>query len=822
MTLTESNKFDLEIFYLKTIANQCNFKQIRNTGKLTVNELVEFTTKIKNILVDYDDQLDQFNSFNNIKLNNEKLIIANQLSNKLFNELKLRTKNSIYTLIGEKKFNLEKFYFKAIDRPCNFNEIKNTGKLSISEINNFISKIGKLLNDINNNEINKFTLLRKEIESVLLIDLENDTDFIRMLKSKQLNLIYFFDRYVLNSESISTIEKYILSYLLNQGTYSVKEKEVFKKIASRSKLSYERIRQIRKDLLTSFSTRFSYIFSLFEYSFDLNNLINKSFWEVEKQPVFSRQTEFVENSEITLSNLLGLFGRKNFYILNQTQIISKIYNPYKREIYQSYKYFKFSYLISSDFLSKKILLKVLDSVLSKLCSRNKEDNFYDFNDFKLNNNQKLFVIDLTTKNFNLEYYKDQGVLFKRNTKIKPEQIIEKILKNKNDLMTAQEVWEQYNLNYEVDKKPLSTIRAYLTKDKNKFIFLRGGRGKAGKTLYGLKAWEQSKKIKSGSIRDIAINYLDSSSEPVHIFAITKHIQQFRSTTLHNVRANIKLAPEVFRFFDSGFIGLQKKDYKKINTQYNSIAPRDSYTISEFLKNHLFYDYSKLVKKFTDDLNLRSAQVEFIIYQKCVEGIFKVKNNRIYFNMIEEGTLINYLFKNYNRFSIYGFNPFKITSNKKNIYCRIIIQNRLLYKLKKEHTKFSNYEVSNSVYRSILIYHNSTKGLVFYYWKNKYELNRLIGDIVNFKSNTGKIISKLKSQNKLILKSEKLNSLPILLENIFEDNKISTKNEMPLINIDGMNKLEAIGKIIDYYEDKRGAAIDLNEAKRIYNLIKINS
>ena len=74
----------------------------------------------------------------------------------------------------------------------------------------------------------------------------------------------------------------------------------------------------------------------------------------------------------------------------------------------------------------------------------------------------------------------------------------------------------------------------------------------------------------------------------------------------------------------------------------------------------------------------------------------------------------------------------------------------------------------------------------------------------------------------MLTSEKLNSLPLLLENIFEDNKISTKNEMPLINIDRMNKLEAIGKIIDYYEDKRGATIDLNEAKKIYNSIKINS
>ena len=320
-----------------------------------------------------------------------------------------------------------------------------------------------------------------------MIDLKNDTDFIEMIKSKQLNLVYFFDRYVLKSKSISNTEKYILSYLLNRGTCSVNEsKEVFKNIASRSKLSYERIRQIRKDLLTSFSTRFSYIFSLFEYSFDLNNLINKSFWEVKKQPVFSRHTEFVENSEITLSNLLGLFGGKNFYILNQTQVISKIINPYKREIYQSFKHFKFPYLISSDFISKEIILKVLDTVLSKLCARNNKDYFYDFNDFKLNNDQKLFVIDLTTKNFNLEYYKYR-VLFERNTKINPMEIIEKILKNRNDLMTAQEVWEQYNLNYEVDKKPLSTIRSYLTKDKNKFIFLRGGRGKTGKTLYGLRA-----------------------------------------------------------------------------------------------------------------------------------------------------------------------------------------------------------------------------------------------------------------------------------------------------------------------------------------------
>ena len=134
MTLTRSNKFDLGAFYIKAISKPCNFNKIRNTGRLTSDELTEFTKKIINILDNYDEGSDQFNY---IKLNNVKLTLAKRESIKLFNKLSKRTKNVIYSLLGDEKFILEEFYYEAVVRNCDFSKIRNAGKLL--PMNYFIS-----------------------------------------------------------------------------------------------------------------------------------------------------------------------------------------------------------------------------------------------------------------------------------------------------------------------------------------------------------------------------------------------------------------------------------------------------------------------------------------------------------------------------------------------------------------------------------------------------------------------------------------------------------------------------------------------------------
>lgn len=86
----------------------------------------------------------------------------------------------------------------------------------------------------------------------------------------------------------------------------------------------------------------------------------------------------------------------------------------------------------------------------------------------------------------------------------------------------------------------------------------------GKTsTYALTAWEQ---VKTGTIKQIAKEYLANQEFPVRLSELAKHVNKFRKTHEKNVYSNLKLdRTGTFVFYKGGYVGLASKNYTSLGT-----------------------------------------------------------------------------------------------------------------------------------------------------------------------------------------------------------------------------------------------------------------
>ena len=87
----------------------------------------------------------------------------------------------------------------------------------------------------------------------------------------------------------------------------------------------------------------------------------------------------------------------------------------------------------------------------------------------------------------------------------------------------------------------------------------------GKTsTYALKEWDM---VKTGTIKELVKEFLESAPDPKHISEIALYVNKFRRTTDKNILSNLKLdKTNTYVFFKLGYIGLKYKQYKNIQIQ----------------------------------------------------------------------------------------------------------------------------------------------------------------------------------------------------------------------------------------------------------------
>lgn len=82
----------------------------------------------------------------------------------------------------------------------------------------------------------------------------------------------------------------------------------------------------------------------------------------------------------------------------------------------------------------------------------------------------------------------------------------------------------------------------------------------GSGTWALADW-RSQGLIGGSLRDITINLLSESYDPLHVSKILEYVRKYRPITLHSFMSNLRAVDsDIFIFFNCHYLGLKTKQY----------------------------------------------------------------------------------------------------------------------------------------------------------------------------------------------------------------------------------------------------------------------
>jgi hypothetical protein len=798
-----------------------NFKQLRNCGVKSDQELIHLCEKYmsQNDEIASEDNLHgKTIDFQGVLGNPFKLQKLQISSNDTFNRLSNRAKNTILLSTQLKSYNVETIVYKLIVPNIDFKNLQNCGDKTAKEIQWFVEQISGMIKTLNTINLNEEDVVVAHVEKSLgQLDLGRRSTLFELIKNKELNLIYFVEKYILKSSILNVYDKEILKIFLKRSELT-EDTDLFIKAAEKLNLTRERVRQLFVKFKIKTVKKLSILHTLVNYSFDLETKTKNQNWKIQHQPL-GEQIILLEckNDAKTLANLLDLLATDNqYYIISGNIKLKGKIAAYDQQTYKKFRHLNVKYLIQESFISKSLLLKIFEDLYLTLIERINQDTYFNLTNYNLNDDQRSFVIKVCAENFGLNVNGSSELILKRNTIVTAPEIIEGILIDFDELMTAEEILEEYRTRHPHANKEINSIRGALNNER--FIFFRG----SGSSRYGLKEWEKERGLKSGNIKTMCQEYIESQKLPVHIFTLTKYVQEHRNTNQRNVLTNLKLDNTgQFRFFPGGFIGIIGKDYpSELISRYRAVNPFDANMICYFIKNHWYYDYHKTINKFCNELRLMPPQVENLLELKINEGILKIKNNNVYYNQVDEDALYDLVFSSYATKKDYDFNPYRIEFENLKLICRITVLYDNQFLLTENSFLFTRYDLETTDFRCLLYYQKSHKSFIAIIWKNDEEIEKLIGQEFFFSDEKIFEIEELHSDVKAIsFTNEKINSFKLELINTLKGNTQNDNNfDLSYYNISGLNKMEAFSRIIEVTESKYNKVIDLTEAKRIFELL----
>lgn len=828
--ICQNNGLDTLDALLDYYRRHSSFKNLRNCGDKTNLELIEICKNHSTIgfIEPINESSRSFESiYQQIKQSNDKWIYIESLANTLYQHLSVRAKNACLTLIGSRSFDLfdlDSYVSYSILEPTDWYHQRNVGKKTANELNNFDQLLKTKITEVESMTLDEIDLIILKLEQNLKLKLSTNESLIENLRTKKLDLIQFFNNYILISEINSYVEKEIICYILNEGCHEslmLSKEEVSKKL----RITTERVRQLSIKLGEQFSIRFSFIKELFPYCYDLASNIEKEVWSIKEHPIHKtdQRSEIVQ-SHTALSNILYYLNLNERYVINPRIKLKGRYSPYDQITYKNNRRLKVSYVLNKGFLAQSILIDILNHVYKLLTSRIKEDYIYDFEDFDFREHQLTYVKTIVAENFGLQT-DILGVKLKRNTLITAPEVLESILKKVDAPMTAEEIYQE-SKNYDKFKNTtLVSIRGALNNDK--FIYLRGIR-KDGGSKYGLKSWAKEKGLVQGSIKKLCYDFIRTKLEPVHIYDLLKYLKNHRKTNRKNVLTNLRLDQKYgFVFFKGGFIGLSNKSYdRNLIESFKVPSPTDSNEICEFFKNQKFYNQTEAISRFIKRLNLKPIQIKHIIRKRIDDGTLRKVGAKIYYNRTEEDTIVNALLKGSNTATFSGYDPYKIDIEEYRIICRLIISSQNNLYLKKKDFKFSKHDENSADLRALIYYQKYIRSFLILFWFEKPNLYLIDKGSLKFEESKEFSVDKLSDRNYLVrFPIEQIGKFEILVRNIIDSRNeryYDQLDDISIYNIDGLNKLDSYSHIIEQAEKHKGISLGLTEARRIYDLIKMRA
>ncbi|HEY4287939.1 MAG TPA: hypothetical protein VGN00_12630 [Puia sp.] len=349
--------------------------------------------------------------------------------------------------------------------------------------------------------------------------------------------------------------------------YSGGEMPNDKQIAAEASISSEYVRQIKKTIEENFSSRFSFVASLpadelLEYGISdcaICITIDPSMAEI------INAQEGVAYNQLFYAAIFGLSLQKT-----HVPIENKISDAFKdRYFLQKAVAERFDITAMLEDLSERLTQPVKDSYDLDIDSYLKQ--------FVTGGEQgqepvSLHAIREVTEailweEFELDTTESGCIHIESNTRKYVHEYIEEILLEFNAVTRASEIQAALNSRYPFLHLTVESVRAAVVREKDLFISI--GRS----SMYGLKRWEKERAgLKGGTIRDIVEEYLSGESEPIHVYDITQHVNQFRDTTQLNVKTNLEQDDSNrFVVFPGEFFGLAMKEYKAPGTHRSVVG-----------------------------------------------------------------------------------------------------------------------------------------------------------------------------------------------------------------------------------------------------------
>ncbi len=357
---------------------------------------------------------------------------------------------------------------------------------------------------------------------------------------------------------VQTMIKYILNdreqYIFNNnyGFLENSQKRTLQAIGDHYNITRERVRQISQKVpdkvfaaISKISQRFVNIDKHFDYGLDLKKeiiVINQ-----ELVDMINAKEGLTYTGKLYSLVFAGIFQR---YFIS-TQSIDNTYDHY--------------YLVSRKYKEVFNFKKFINNIEERNSVRLTNDLQIDILKYLhkfvypgqiVNDRLKQICKRMATEEFGLGYDKT-NLIFKRNSLVKLSEHIISILAEYGRPMKLTEICKELKTRSKRIPPNIESLRSsILSIDEVAAI---------GKTsTYALKEWDM---VKTGTIKELVKEFLESSTEPKHISDIAVYVNKFRKTTDKNILSNLKLdKTNTYVFFKLGYIGLKYKQYKNIQIQ----------------------------------------------------------------------------------------------------------------------------------------------------------------------------------------------------------------------------------------------------------------
>jgi hypothetical protein len=351
----------------------------------------------------------------------------------------------------------------------------------------------------------------------------------------------------------------IVDYILNErelyifrnnfGFLANSQKRTLQSIGDHYSITRERVRQIAQKVpekvamaVNKIAQRFFNIDKQFNYDLDLK----KEFLVVNEELV----------KRINTREKLEFTGK--FYALVLSGTLQRYFISFQdmENTYRNY------YLISRKYKDVFNFKAFFTDVESRLESRVENDYSVDAMEYLgkflypsqlMNDRLKQICRRMLTEEFNLGFDK-VNITFHRNTLVKLSEHILSILADAGRPMKLTEICKELKNRTTRIPPNIESLRSSILSIEEVVAI--------GKTsTYALKEWQM---VKTGTIKQLVKEFLNSAEDPKHINEITVYVNQFRSTSDKNILSNLKLdKTSTFVFFKKSFIGLKHKQYKSI-------------------------------------------------------------------------------------------------------------------------------------------------------------------------------------------------------------------------------------------------------------------